>query len=110
MFVLLFRILYGLIRSSTFMLNTAHHKIRPVNHISIAYLNSRLRVRICGLCTYLDFIIVVEVFFFVIPIFRFHVRQHQRKMRIAISIFTDSSLNCSRSKKVKDFEAQSLEI
>lgn len=56
-------ILYGLIRSAAFVLNTANHKVKSVDHISVAYLNSSLRVRCFGLRTYLDFIVVIEVFF-----------------------------------------------
>jgi hypothetical protein len=83
------------------MLNTAHHKVCSVDHTAVADLDSGLWVSFGRFGTHLDFIIIVKVLLFVVTILRFHVRQDERKMGIAVTVTADSSLNGSRSKQVK---------
>ena len=94
-------VLYRAVCSSAFMLYTAYHKVCSVDHSAVAYLDSRLWVSFGRFGTHLDFIVIVKVLLFVVTVLRFHVRQDERKMSIAVTVTADSSLNGSRSKQVK---------
>ncbi|MBR1384988.1 MAG: hypothetical protein IJ555_14455, partial [Ruminococcus sp.] len=64
-------------------------------------MDSRLGVSCGRFGTYLDFIIIVKILFFVVTVLGFHIRQDEGEMSVAVSITVNGSLNGCRSKQVK---------
>ena len=64
-------------------------------------LYSRLGVSFGRFRTHLDLIVVVKELLFVVTVLRFHIRQHQDKMSIAIAITVDCPLYSGRSNSIK---------
>ena len=101
LFSLLFSIQNSFIRSTAFMLNTAHDQVRTVNHAPVTNLYRRLIVYFGRVGAYLNFIIVVQIALLIITVLGFHIRQYKDKRRVAAAVLIDRSSYSRSSQQVK---------
>ena len=83
-FLILYRILHGLIRPAAVSLHAEDHKIGAVNHFPVAYLHGTLRMCACGVLRDFHIVIIVQIIFLMVAVLCRHVGQQDGPLEVNI--------------------------